>query len=85
LRAAPAVIDTLQGKTNEIAEEEGFDGRVMLAADPTLEQADCRVEWRGAGAERTGATLEAAINDLLARHFADTAPIALTPTEQTED
>jgi flagellar assembly protein FliH len=79
------VIDALQQKKDEIAEEEGFEGRVMLAADPALEQADCRVEWRGAGAERTGASLEAAIETLLARHFSDTAPIALTPTPQTED
>lgn len=78
LRAAPDVAEALKERITDIAEEEGFDGRVQIAADPALARADCRIEWRGGGAERAEASLDEAINELIARHFADTAPIALT-------
>lgn len=78
LRASPDVVEALTDRIAAIAEEEGFDGRVQIAADPALTQADCRIEWRGGGAERAEASLEGAIDELIARHFADTAPIALT-------
>jgi flagellar assembly protein FliH len=79
LRVAPKVAEALKARIADIAHEEGFDGRVQLSPDPMIANADCRIEWRGGGAERTEATLEAAIDTLIARHFSDTAPIR--PTE----
>jgi flagellar assembly protein FliH len=70
LRAAPQVIAALEDKVGAIAHEEGYDGRVMLAADPQITGADCRIEWRGGGAERSLAALEEAIGELIARRFA---------------
>ena len=69
LRAAPDVITALQSKIEAIAHEEGYDGRVMLAADPAIAGADCRIEWRGGGSERSEAAIEAALDALIARRF----------------
>jgi flagellar assembly protein FliH len=69
LRAAPDVIAALQDKVEAIAHEEGYDGRVMLAPDPTITGADCRIEWRGGGSERSEAAIEAALDALIARRF----------------
>lgn len=69
LRAAPDVIAALQGKIEAIAHEEGYDGRVMLAADPGIAGADCRIEWRGGGSERSEAAIETALDALIARRF----------------
>ncbi len=69
LRAAPDVIAALEGRVAAIAHEEGYDGRVMLAADPTITNADCRIEWRGGGSERSEAAIEAALDALIARRF----------------
>jgi flagellar assembly protein FliH len=69
LRAAPDVITALQGKVDAIAHEEGYDGRVILAADPAIAGADCRIEWRGGGSERSEAAIEAALDALIARRF----------------
>jgi flagellar assembly protein FliH len=69
LRAAPDVIAALEGKVEAIAHEEGYDGRVMLAADPGITGADCRIEWRGGGSERSEAAIEAALDALIARRF----------------
>jgi flagellar assembly protein FliH len=69
LRAAPDVTAALEGKVEAIAHEEGYDGRVILAADPAITGADCRIEWRGGGSERSEAAIEAALDALIARRF----------------
>jgi flagellar assembly protein FliH len=73
LRAAPQVIAALEDKVSAIAHEEGYDGRVMLAADPQINGADCRIEWRGGGSERSEAAIEAALDALIKRRFSDPA------------
>jgi flagellar assembly protein FliH len=72
LRAAPKVADALNARVAEIAHEEGFDGRVQITADPSIKGADCRIEWRGGGAERIEDVLEAALQDIISRRFQST-------------
>jgi flagellar assembly protein FliH len=69
LRAAPPVTEVLEARIADIAHEEGFDGRVMIAADPAMTGADCRIEWRGGGAERSELAIEEALNALIAHRF----------------
>lgn len=69
LKAAPAVAEALTARIAEIAHEEGYEGRVQVSADPSLKRADCRIEWRGGGAERAEAAIESALEQLLARNF----------------
>jgi flagellar assembly protein FliH len=72
LRAAPAVAAVLEPRLADIAQEEGYEGRVLIAADPGMTGADCRIEWRGGGAERSEAAIEAALTALIAHRFSDT-------------
>jgi len=72
LRAAPAVIQVLEPRLSDIAHEEGYDGRVLFAADVSMSGADCRIEWRGGGAERSEQTIEEALNALIAHRFSHT-------------
>ena len=69
LRASSEVIAALEAKVNDIAHEEGYEGRVMIAADPAIKGADCRIEWRGGGSERSEAAIEAALDALIERRF----------------
>ncbi len=69
LRAAPAVTAVLEPRLNDIAHQEGYEGRVLIAADPAMTGADCRIEWRGGGAERSEADIENALTALISRHF----------------
>jgi len=69
LRAGAAVIEALKEKVEAVAHEEGYDGRVMLAIDPALTGADCRIEWRGGGSERSEAAITAAVETIIARRF----------------
>jgi flagellar assembly protein FliH len=69
LRASPAVAEALQPRISEIAHEEGYEGRIMISADPAISRTDCRIEWRGGGASRSEAALEAALTDVITRRF----------------
>jgi flagellar assembly protein FliH len=69
LRASPRVVESLNGHIAEISHEEGYEGRVVVAADPAMTGADCRIEWRGGGAERSEAAIEAALAALVTRRF----------------
>ena len=69
LHASPKVAEMLRPKLAEIAHEEGFEGRVVVTGDAAMGQADCRIEWRGGGAERSQATIESTIAELIARRF----------------
>lgn len=69
LRAAPVVVEALEARLNDIAHAEGYEGRVMIAADPAMTGGDCRIEWRGGGAERSEQIIEEALTALIARRF----------------
>jgi flagellar assembly protein FliH len=70
LHARPEIVAALSPRIAEIAQDEGYDGRVQITADPGLKAADCRIEWRGGGAERASAAIEAALEEIIARRFA---------------
>lgn len=69
LRTAPAVTEILQPRLADIAHEEGYEGRVLIAADPAMKAGDCRIEWRGGGAERSEQAIEDALTALIAHRF----------------
>ena len=71
LTASPKVAEVLKAKIAEIAHEEGFEGRVMITSEAALGNADCRIEWRGGGAERSEEAIEAAIAALISRRFSN--------------
>jgi len=81
LRAAPAVAEALQPRLADIAHEEGYEGRVAVASDPAMTGADCRIEWRGGGAERSMSTIEDALLALIRHRFSAAAPPDDPPTD----
>ncbi len=76
VRASPAVAEALKARIDDISLEEGFEGRLQISADATIRGADCRIEWRGGGMERSEAAIEAALGDAIARHFSHTQTTA---------
>ena len=72
VRTSPVLADRIQERANEIAAQEGYEGRMQFVADGALRNADCRIEWRGGGIERSQATIEQALDDLVSRRFSHT-------------
>ncbi len=75
LHTSPKVAEILRPRLAEIAAEEGFEGRVVVSGEAAMGPADCRIEWRGGGAERSESTIEAAIADLIARRFSNVSSV----------
>ena len=69
LRAAPAVVAALKEKLDELAHETGYEGRIVATPEAGMKGGDCRIEWRGGGAERSMDHLENAIGEVIARRF----------------
>ncbi|HEX4027618.1 MAG TPA: FliH/SctL family protein [Rhizomicrobium sp.] len=72
LRTGPAVAEVIEPRLADIAHEEGYDGRIVIAADPAMKAGDCRIEWRGGGAERSEQAIEDALAALIAHRFSAT-------------
>jgi flagellar assembly protein FliH len=69
VKTPPALAKAIESRAAEIAAEQGFEGRIQIAGDSTLSGADCRIEWRGGGVERSHSTIEDSLADLIARRF----------------
>jgi flagellar assembly protein FliH len=71
LRTSPGIAALIEPRLADIAHEEGYDGRVHVTADPHFTGADCRIEWRGGGAERSFAGIEAALAQIIEQRFSE--------------
>ncbi len=69
LKAAPNVIALVKDKLEEVAHEMGYEGRLIATPEQGMRGADCRIEWRGGGAERNMDHLEQAIGEVITRRF----------------
>jgi len=69
-----ALAKAIEKHAADIAAEQGFEGRIQIAADSTLSGADCRIEWRGGGVERSHLMIDNALAELIARRFRGAEP-----------
>jgi flagellar assembly protein FliH len=74
VKTAPILAHKIQEQADEIAHHEGYEGRMQFVPDDGLSNADCRIEWRGGGIERSQSAIENALADLMARRFPQSAP-----------
>ncbi|MEA2928830.1 MAG: flagellar assembly protein FliH [Hyphomicrobiales bacterium] len=78
LVAAPHVVvrvdettyETAQARLKEIAHMQGFEGRLVVLAEPTLGAGDCRIEWADGGVTRDRSATAAAIGEAVSRYVA---------------
>jgi flagellar assembly protein FliH len=70
VRIAEAMYESAHQRLEEIARMHGFDGRLVVLADPTIGLGDCRIEWADGGLTRDRANTESAINEAVTRYVA---------------
>jgi flagellar assembly protein FliH len=70
VRVDDATYETARARLTEIAHMQGFDGRLVVLAEPALKPGDCRIEWADGGLTRDRAATEAAITEAVARYVA---------------
>ena len=74
VKTSSLLAQKIQERANEIAQQEGYEGRMQFVPDDGLANADCRIEWRGGGIERAQSAIESALADLMARRFPQSDP-----------
>jgi flagellar assembly protein FliH len=69
VRVNDGLLDPLNARIEEISEQCGFDGKVVLIGDEGIAPTDCQIEWSDGGTERNqeevGRNLDAAVARLL--------------------
>jgi flagellar assembly protein FliH len=62
-----------------LAKQSGFEGRLVILAEPEIATGDCRIEWADGGVVLERAAIEAKIDELVGRYIAsrnEAAPAA---------
>ena len=70
VRIAEQVYETAHTRLEQIAQLHGFEGRLVVLAEPGMALGDCRIEWADGGLSRDRAATEAAINEAVGRYVA---------------
>lgn len=69
VRVNDALHETTRTRLDEIARAGGFEGRLVVIAEPDIVPGDCRIEWADGGVVRNLADTDAAIGKLIARYL----------------
>jgi flagellar assembly protein FliH len=67
IRVRDELLDTVQARTEALARQAGFEGKLVLVADPSLAAGDVKVEWADGGVVRNLKRLLAEIDATVAR------------------
>lgn len=57
-------------RIERLAKQSGFDGRLVILAQPDIPAGDCRIEWADGGVTLDRASIDAKIDELVARYMA---------------
>ncbi|WP_407166928.1 flagellar assembly protein FliH [Bradyrhizobium sp. ORS 111] len=70
VRINDALYETGHENIERMAAQSGFQGRLVILAEPTIATGDCRIEWADGGVVLERAAIEAKINELVGRYLA---------------
>jgi flagellar assembly protein FliH len=75
VRVNDALHESARARIDEIARQRGFEGRLVVLAEPEITLGDCRVEWADGGLIRDQAATDAIIAELVGRYIAARQPV----------
>jgi flagellar assembly protein FliH len=70
VRIAEGIYESAHQRLEDIARMHGFEGRLVVLAEPGMALGDCRIEWADGGLSRDRAGTEAVIGEAVARYVA---------------
>jgi len=70
VRINDSLYDAARERIERMARQSGFEGSLVILAEPEIEFGDCRIEWADGGVVLERAAIEAKINDLVGRYMA---------------
>jgi flagellar assembly protein FliH len=70
IRINDALYDEAKERIEKQAKQSGFAGRLVILAEPEIENGDCKIEWADGGVVLERAAIDAKINELVGRYMA---------------
>ena len=70
VRINDALYEAAHDNIERMATHSGFQGRLVILAEPTIATGDCRIEWADGGVVLERAAIEGKINELVGRYLA---------------
>jgi flagellar assembly protein FliH len=70
VRINDSLYDPARERIERLAKQSGFEGRLVILAEPDIETGDCKIEWADGGVVLERAAIEAKINELVGRYMA---------------
>jgi flagellar assembly protein FliH len=70
VRINASLYEMAHERIERMAKQSGFEGRLVILAEPEIETGDCRIEWADGGVVLERAAIEAKIDELVRRYVA---------------
>jgi flagellar assembly protein FliH len=70
VRINDSLYDIARERIEQLAKRSGFEGRLVILAEPEIATGDCRIEWADGGVVLERAAIEAKISELVGRYIA---------------
>ena len=70
VRINDSLYEGARAQIERLAAQAGFEGRLVILAEPTIATGDCRIEWADGGVVLDRAAIEAKISELVGRYLA---------------
>jgi flagellar assembly protein FliH len=70
IRINDALYEGARERIEKLAKQSGFEGRLVILAEPTIANGDCKIEWADGGVVLERAAIETKINELVGRYMA---------------
>src|ERR1700727_3143769 len=65
-------------RIERLAKRSGFEGRLVILAEPEIATGDCKIEWADGGVVLDRAAIEVKINELVGRYMASRGQTGIT-------
>jgi flagellar assembly protein FliH len=69
VRVNDSLYDAARERIERMAKQNGFEGRLVILAEPEIDSGDCRIEWADGGVVLERTAIEAKINELVGRYM----------------
>lgn len=70
VRINDALYDSARERIERLAKQSGFEGRLVILAEPEIATGDCRIEWADGGVVLERGAIESKIAELVGRYIA---------------
>lgn len=84
VRINDTLYDAARERIEQLAKRSGFEGRLVILAEPEIPTGDCKIEWADGGVTLDRASIESKIDELVGRYLATRNQAAASPAIRTD-